>query len=70
MNRRPATAQDMTVGAIVFKGKGKTEWVVVGIHEVFWAPGKSYPGYEVKQVGTTSKPKNAYLPVKHFTVTA
>lgn len=68
MNRRPATAEDMTVGAIVFKGTGKVEWVVVGVHQVFYGPGDYRPGYQVKQVGTTRKPKNAHLPLKYFTV--
>ncbi len=30
ITRRPATAADLTIGAVVFKGNGATRWVVAG----------------------------------------
>lgn len=52
MNRRPATAEDMTIGAIVFKGNGKVAYRVARVI----GPDEMYDGstrYVVQKLTTT-----------------
>lgn len=65
MTRRPATAEDMTIGATVYKGNGKVAYRVAGIFPEVYG---SHTGYNV--VKTTSKVKQGRYcePLRVFTV--
>lgn len=64
MSRRPATAEDMKIGALVFKGSGKVQYRVIDIQTVYDGSVR----YVVQKVTSSGKTNRWPESLKYFTV--